>query len=157
VRPLLHLIALLAVAGFVGGARAQDDGKAAAEASAADCVTTALAFDLLQVVERNPLGIGPAGACAAGFGAVALVARMPEPARTGSLHALSAVKWGAAANNLAVLLGVTGPAAPALGAAVAIAVWAEGAPEREFKEQCAVHERLAGHPMRCDYVPSRPR
>jgi hypothetical protein len=63
--------------------------------------------------------------------------------------AAQASGWGAAANNVFVLMGA-GAAAPLVGIAVGYFVWTAGEKEREFWRLCGLYRNKAPE-MRCNF------
>ena len=103
----MKAIALTLVLFLTGCASIKDDARLAV---LADGATTLAGVSTGVAKEANPLlGKAAPGAIAASvalrLGAIELVDRAPEPARTNTLSLIDAITWGVVVNNLAVLAG----------------------------------------------------
>jgi hypothetical protein len=140
----LLAVAVLALNAVTAHAGEQD----ARAAVAADAASTAAALSVPGIAEVNPLA----------WATVPLRLAVMEHAKTlpreegqPVVDAMSASSWGAAANNVLVLVGA-GAAAPLIGVVVGYAVWKAGSTEREFWRVCAVYKQF-GPPVQCAFKP----
>lgn len=100
-------------------------------AIAADTLSTKAAL-AAGGVEVNPLGWAT---LPLSIGLVEHAKTLPPEERVPLVHSVSAVKWGAAAANLAGM--AFGPAGLFVGIAIGGLIWDHGAPEREYWAICA--------------------
>jgi hypothetical protein len=114
---------------------------------AADAATTAASLATPGLAETNPLGWATVPIRLA---ILQHAKTLPREEAQPLVDMTSASGWGAAANNLLVLAGASGPAAPLVGMAVAYAVWKNGETEREFWKMCAVHKQFDSH-IKCEF------
>jgi len=135
---LLTLVAATALAGE------QD----AYSGVAADAASTAASLSAPGIAEVNPLGWATIPVRLA---VVEHAKTLPRDQGQPVVDAVSASGWGAAANNLLVLVGA-GAAAPLIGVVVGYAVWKSGGTEREFWRVCAVYKQL-DPPVQCSFKP----
>jgi hypothetical protein len=109
--------------------------------TAADAATTAAALASPGLGEMNPLGWATVPLR---LGIMQYAKTLPREEGQPVMDAVSASGWGAAANNLLVLAGASGVAAPIVGLAIGYAVWKSGETEREFWHMCALHRKMEG-------------
>lgn len=134
--------ALLTLALLCGTAHAQHD------AIAADAVSTVGALSS-GATELNPLGwaTGPLRLVMLEYAKT-----LPPSESVQVRHSVRAGGYGAAANNVAVMVGIQG--APVIGIFVGIGIWASGREEREFWAMCDREREHWGRPdMSCTYTP----
>lgn len=117
----------------------------------ADAVTTGAALASPGIAEANPLGWATVPIRMA---IIEHAKSLPREQGQPVMDAVSASGWGAAANNLLVLVGA-GPAAPIAGMAIGYAVWKSGETEREFWRMCAVHKTMDPQ-VKCEFRAWKP-
>ena len=121
--------AALLLALCLTGCATTQDARHAQMASLADAGTTAGAI-AYGATEANPLlsgsPAGIAGTLAIKLGMVAAADRFEPATRATILRSNTALWSGAAFNNLALLVGASGPFAVVVGIGAGVAVWAKG-------------------------------
>ena len=125
----MRAAALLLCAALTGCATTQD-ARHAQMASLADAGTTAGAI-AYGATEANPLlsgsPAGIAGTLAVKLGMVAVADRLEPETRAAVLRGNTALWGGASINNLALILGASGPQAVIFGLGAGVAIWAGSA------------------------------
>lgn len=116
----------------------------------ADGVSTAAGL-ARGATELNPLGYAT---IPIRFALLAHADTKPAGERQQIRDTVETIGWGAAVNNLLVIAGATGFAPLAVGAAVGVALWQQGAERREFYRLCDYMRKDAPH-LKCVYTPSK--
>lgn len=107
---------------------------------AADLVTTGIGVSSGLAVEGNPLLQHPALMVASGvvrYVMINEINKQDEPYRTNNLSTVSALTWGVALSNVAIIASATNPVGFVVGAITGYVVWKSTEPERQFAQGCA--------------------
>lgn len=114
--------------------------QSAQAAVAADATTTVIGVASGLAVEVNPLIASPAGLVAS-IGLRLLIIneidKLPETEKVAALARFSALTWGIAASNLAILASAANPIGLIIGLITGYSVWVSTEDERYFADACA--------------------